>query len=66
MTVREAVKVLKTAQEIRIGWDGVTYEIDPDNAFTMDAYGKYVVDSIHSFGKDVYEIMIAAIPVKEA
>lgn len=67
MTVKEVVKVLKTAQTIAICWDGSSFKFSKDNVLMMDAYGDYVVDNIQAVGEDkegYYEVSIAMRPVK--
>lgn len=64
MNVREAVKVLKRAKEIKIGWNGNAIDFDKDDLLMMDAYGGYTVDEIAAC-EEVYEINIAMRPVKE-
>lgn len=64
MNVKDAVKVLKRAKEIRICWNGNAIPFDKDDLLMMDAYGRYVVDEIAANG-DIYEINIAMKPVKE-
>ena len=67
MTVKEVVRVLKTAKTISLGWDGCALQFDKDNPLMLDAYGNYVVDSIQAVGDDedaYYEVNIAMKPVK--
>ncbi len=67
MTVKEAVKVLKHAKTIALGWGESGIPFDKDNLMMVEAYGNFVVDSIRSVGDDAeayYEINIAVMPVK--
>ena len=65
MTVAEAVSVLEGAKSIRISWNAVCTEIDPNDEMMMDAYGRYVVKSIRNyFEAHEFELKIAMRPVK--
>lgn len=68
MTVKDAVKVLKGAKEIKLWWgDCVLPNFRADDPLQMDAFGKYVVDEIMAISvePDVYAITVAMRPVKE-
>lgn len=66
MTVKEAVSVLKRANEIKLVWCGDVLDFDKNNALMMNAYGNYVVDEVMAgFGEEVYEITVAVTPMKE-
>ena len=67
MTVKEVVKVLKTAKTIALGWDGNAINFNKNDVLMMDAYGDYLVDNIRAVGADedaYYEVNIAMRPVK--
>lgn len=64
MTVKDAVSVLKKADDIRICFNGNAIPLDKNDTLMMDAYGLYKVDDI-SASDGVYEIGIAMRPVKE-
>lgn len=65
VTVREAVKPLTDASEIKLCWCRGSYPFDENEPLMMDAYGDYVVGEIRT-GLDahVYELHIAFQPVK--
>lgn len=65
MTVRDAVKVLKTAKEIKLGYGENAITFDKNDPLMIDAYGDYVVDEICGDSACFYEIGIAMRPVKE-
>lgn len=72
MTVREAVSVLKGAEEISLEWNSQCVRLMPDDSVMMAAYGDFKVDFIMGFKEDpvtrvskVYEIGIATMPVRE-
>lgn len=68
MTVKDAVKVLKSAKEIRLCWgNGSIPGFRPDDPLPLDAFGKYVVDEIMAISvePEAYEITVAMRPVKE-
>lgn len=68
MTVKDAVKVLKSATEIRLCWGANQLpNFCADDPLQLDAFGGYVVDEITATGEDcdIYEIVVAMRPVKE-
>ena len=64
MTVKEAVRVLKSAREISLGYGDNIVPFDKDNPLSLDAFGNYVVDEIRGSEGDYYEISIAMRPIK--
>lgn len=64
MTVREAVKVLKTATKITIGYGANVIPCNVQDPLVLDAFGDYVVDSICGVQDDEYELDLAIAPVK--
>jgi hypothetical protein len=67
MTVKDVVSILKFAKTIVLGWNGHIIHFDKDDLLQMDAYGKYIVESVQAVGDDedaYYEVNIAMIPVK--
>lgn len=64
MTVKEAVRVLKSAKTITLGYGDNIVPFDKDNPLSMDAFGQYVVDEIRGLEDDYYEISIAMRPIK--
>lgn len=66
MIVKEAIKVLKSAKEVRLCWGGLAFRLDRDDELQMDAFGSYVVSEIAAgeLTPDIYEISIAMKPVK--
>lgn len=68
MTVKDAVKVLKNAKEIRLCWGANQLpNFCADDPLQLDAFGSYVVDEITAISADddIYEITVAMRPVKE-
>lgn len=65
MTVREAVKVLKAAKKITIGYGANIIPCNVQDPLVLDAFGSYVVESICAVMDDEYEIDLALAPVKE-
>ncbi len=65
MTVKEAVRVLKTAKTIVLGYGANAVPFDKDDFLCMDAYGNYAVDEIRADDDGYFEINIAMRPVKE-
>jgi hypothetical protein len=65
MTVKEAVRVLKSAKTISLCYGDNVVPFDKDNPLSLDAFGMYVVDEIRGMEDDYYEISIAMRPVKE-
>lgn len=65
MTVKEVIKVLKTAKKIVLGYGSNAVPFDPNDRLMMDAYGCYIVDEIMGDGEGYYEVSIAMRPIKE-
>lgn len=65
MTVKDAVKVLKTAKKITIGYGANVIPCNVQDPLVLAAFGDYVVDSICGVQEDEYEIDLAIAPVKE-
>lgn len=65
MTVKEAVKVLKTAKKIVIGYGANVIPCNVQDPLVLAAFSDYVVESICSVCDDEYEIDLAVAPVKE-
>ena len=65
MTVKDALKVLKQATNITLGYGANSIPCDVTDPFVWDAFGNYVVDCICGVGEDEYEIDILMQPVKE-
>lgn len=64
MTVKDAVKVLKTATKIVLGYGANAVAFDKNDPLTMDAYGSYMVDEIKCEGDGYYEVNIVMRPVR--
>ena len=65
MTVKDAIKVLKTAKSIDLCYGSDIIPFEMSNPISLHAFGGYVVDDIKGMGDDSYEVSIAMIPVKE-
>lgn len=65
MTVKDAVKVLKSAKKITIGYGANVIPCNVQDSLVLDAFGDYVVESICGVTDDEYEIDLAIAPVKE-
>jgi hypothetical protein len=65
MTVKEVVGLLKTAKTIALGYSETAVEFNKEDPLMMDAYGNYMVSSIHCTGDDYYEVNIAMRPVRK-
>lgn len=65
MTVKEAVRVLKTADTICLGYGANAVPFDKSDPLVLEAYGNFVVDDIRCEGDGCYEINIAMRPIKE-
>ena len=64
MTVKDAVKVLKTATKIVMGYGANAVAFDKDDPLVLDAYGNYLVDSVSASDEEYYEVNICMRPVK--
>ena len=65
MTVKDALKVLKHATKITLGYGANSIPCDVTDPFVLDAFGGYVAEEICGTGDDEYEIDILMQPVKE-
>lgn len=65
MTVKDAVRVLKSAKKIVLGYGANAIPFDKDDPLVLEAYGSFVVDEIRGEENFYYEIDIAMRPVKE-
>ena len=68
MSVKDAVKVLKYAKQIRLAWSGTSVRFDASDNIQLNAYGSYKVDYILSApsegnNDECYEIGICILPV---
>ncbi len=65
LTVREALKSIRTEGEISLRWDSCLHAVDPSDQVTMCAFGDYVVENISFFAEtNSVEILIKIKPVK--
>ena len=65
MTVKDALKVLKHATKITLGYGANSIPCDVTDSFVLDAFGSYVVEEICATDADEYEIELMMRPVKE-
>lgn len=67
MTVKDAVKVLKMAKKITIGYGANVIPCNVQDPLVLSAFGDYAVESICCVCSDAeeYEIDLAIAPVKE-
>ena len=67
MTVKDAVKVLKLAKKITIGYGANAIPCNVQDPLVLAAFGDYVVESICCVCSDEeeYEIDLAISPVRE-
>ena len=63
MTVKEVVRLLKSAKSISLGYGDHAVEFDPRDTLAIEAYGEFVVDSIRCVDEH-YEVNILMRPVK--
>ena len=63
MTVKEVVRLLKTAKSISLGYGANAVQFDPRDTLVVEAYGDFVVDEIQCEDGH-YEVIIAMRPVK--
>lgn len=64
ITVKDAVKVLKTAKTISLSYASSAIPFSADDPLMMDAYGDYLVDDIRGFKEGYYELNIVLRPVR--
>lgn len=64
MTVKEVVKVLKTAKKIVLGYGANAVPFDKDDMLMMDAFSDYIVEEIRCEGEGYYEVNVAMRPMK--
>lgn len=63
MTVKEVVRLLKSAKSISLRYGDHAVKFDPHDTLAIEAYGDFVVDSINCV-EGHYEVNIAMRPVK--
>lgn len=63
MTVKEIIRIIGEAKEIRIAYEGNTYQFNPYDGVMLEAYGKFVVERVYAMGQDVFEIDLMLRPV---
>lgn len=63
-TVKDALKLLRTTDDIRLGWNGLLLEFNPESALDVDAYGDYLVSGIRANGVNCIEIDLLATPTR--
>ena len=64
MTVKEILSMLVLPSEVNISWNGDRIDFNFHNSIEVDAWGNYVVGSIYASKEGVYELAIAAQPIK--
>ena len=65
MTIRQLHDMTPADQKIYIGWQGITQELDRNNALEIHAYGSYSIYKIMAIAEDKIEADLAAHPAKE-
>lgn len=63
MTVKEVVRLLKSAKSISLGYGDNAVTFDPHDTLAIEAYGDFVVDAINC-NDGHYEVNILMRPVK--
>lgn len=64
MTVKDAVRVLKSANAVALRYGDDIVPFDKDNPLSMEAFGQYLVAEIRGSDDDYYEISVAMRPAK--
>lgn len=65
MTIKQLHDMTPADQKIYIGWQGITQELDRNNALELHAFGNYSICKIMAISEDKLEADLAAQPVKE-
>ena len=63
ISVKELVPMLVGAKNIELDYGGSFHVLEPNDDFTMDAFGKYVVRYINITESGVVSLMLATKPV---
>lgn len=64
ITVREAVKLLSTAQKIVIGYNDQGVTFDAEDELMLDGYGDYLISRITYIEDNSYDLTLAMRPIK--
>lgn len=64
ITVKDVLTLLRTTDDIKIAWNGVLVDFDPQSGLDVDAYGDYVVEGIRANGENAIEVDLLMRPVK--
>ena len=65
MTVKQLHDITDHNTTIFIAWDGAIFELNRDNALSIEAYGRFIVERIKPMSETDIEATIKAIPATE-
>lgn len=63
-SVRDVCRLLRSATEISIVWDGNIHRFDPEDDIQMSAYGDYAAKEIELYDNNEVGIVVAFAPIK--
>lgn len=64
MTVKEALAMLGSPNEVNISWSGDLVRFNFRNEIEVDVWGGFEVGRIHAVKEDTFELVLAAQPIK--
>lgn len=65
MTVKQMLAMLDSPNEVNISWNGDIVRFNFRNKIEVDVWGDFVVSRICSMKEDVFELVLAAQPIKK-
>lgn len=63
-TVKDAFKLLRPTDDIKLAWNGLLFDFDPQNGLDVAAYGDFAIEGIRANGEDSFELDLLAEPVR--
>lgn len=65
MTVKETLAMLSSPNEVNISWNGDLIYFNFRNEIEVDVWGDFLVGRIYAVKEGVFELVLAAQPVKK-
>lgn len=65
MTVKEALSIIESPEEVSLTWNGSVVNFNFQNDIEVEVWGSYVVDKIAAMKDRGYEIILAAQPIRK-
>lgn len=65
MTVKEMIAMLGGVNEVNISWNGDLVYFNFRNSIEVEVWGSYLVDNVRAEKEGVFELVLAAQPIKK-